>query len=59
MTDVNTLVTKIVDGDMAGAEDLANSIIRQRVMDQIDGIKVDLLSNPWESEVPGEEDAEA
>lgn len=47
MDDVKDLVDKIRSGEVADAETLAAQIIRQKVDDQIDVVKGDVLRDPW------------
>lgn len=47
MDDVKDLVDKIRSGEVADAEALASQIIRQKVDDQIDVVKGDVLRDPW------------
>lgn len=47
MSDVKELVNKIRTGEVADAEALASQIIRQKVDDQIDAVKGDVLRDPW------------
>lgn len=47
MDDVKDLVNKIRSGEVADAEALATQIIRQKVVDQIDAVKGDVLRDPW------------
>lgn len=51
--EVAQLVDRIMNGDVAGAEDLSNEILRQKVMDRIDDLRADVLNNPYQ---PSEEE---
>lgn len=48
MNDVSKLVSAIVSGDNANAEEHFDSIIRQKIVDRIDDVKADVLANPYE-----------
>ena len=48
MTDsIKPLVDAIVTGDNVKATTIANNLIHQRTMAQVDNVKLDMAKNPW------------
>lgn len=51
MSDAAEVVSHILSGETAKAEELVDVVLRQKVMDRIDDIKADVLKNPYEPTV--------
>lgn len=48
MSSAKEVVDSIMSGETAKAEEIVDSVLRQKIMDRIDDIKADVLQNPYE-----------